>query len=62
MVVTIGNTPKEFIISRKISKAKEFLFARIPIKEAADMLGFRDESYFRKVFKKVTGITPGQFV
>jgi AraC-like DNA-binding protein len=57
-----GVSPKEFIISRKISKAKEYLFARIPIKEAAGMLGFRDESYFRKVFKKVTGITPGKFI
>ena len=57
-----GVSPKEFIISRKINRAKEYLFARIPIKEAADMLGFRDESYFRKVFKKVTGITPGKFL
>lgn len=56
-----GVSPKEFIIARKITKAKEYLYSRIPIKEAADMLGFRNESYFRKVFKKVTGITPGKF-
>jgi AraC-like DNA-binding protein len=56
-----GVSPKEFIISRKISKAKEYLFSRIPIKEAAEMLGFNDEFYFRKVFKKVTGVTPGKF-
>jgi epoxyqueuosine reductase len=56
-----GVSPKEFIISRKITKAKEYLDSRIPIKEAASMLGFNNESYFRKVFKKVTGITPGRF-
>lgn len=56
-----GVSPKEFIISRKITKAKEYIFSRIPVKETASMLGFRDEFYFRRVFKKVTGITPGKF-
>lgn len=56
-----GVSPKEFITSRKISKAKEYLFSRIPVKAVAEMVGFNDEFYFRKVFKKVTGITPGKF-
>ena len=56
-----GVAPKEFIITRKIAKAKEYIFARIPVKETSEMLGFNDEFYFRKVFKKVTGLTPGKF-
>lgn len=56
-----GVSPKEFLISRKISKAKEYLSSRVPVKETSEMLGFTDESYFRKVFKKITGITPGKF-
>ena len=55
-----GVSPKEFIISRKISKAKEYLFANIPVKKIAFILGFKNEFYFRKVFKKVTGIPPGK--
>lgn len=60
-IAETGVSPKEFLITRKISKAKEYLSSRIPVKETAEMLGFNDESYFRKVFKNVAGITPGKF-
>lgn len=56
-----GSSPKEFMLNQKISKAKEYLSYRIPVKEVADMLGYNDEFYFRRIFKKVTGKTPGNF-
>ena len=60
--VATGRSPKEFIISRKISRAKSLLSSRLPVKEISTMLGYRDEFYFRRIFRKVTGITPGQYM
>ena len=59
--VYTGRSPKEFMISLKISKAKEFLTQGKSIKETASLLGYRDELYFMRTFKKVTGITAGKF-
>lgn len=58
----MGGSPKEFIISRKISKAKEYISAQVPVKEVAYLLGFNNEFYFRRVFKKIVGITPREFL
>ncbi|MBZ4645734.1 MAG: two-component system, response regulator YesN [Petroclostridium sp.] len=33
----------------------------ISLVEVSDLVGFEDLSYFSKVFKKITGITPGKF-
>lgn len=54
-----GETPLQFIIRRKIEKAQILLLAENrPIKEIAISLAFEDYSYFNRVFKKITGVTP----
>jgi YesN/AraC family two-component response regulator len=46
----------------KIQQAKEMLLhPEIKVYETADLLGFENESYFNKLFKKITGLTPNQF-
>jgi len=57
-----GSSPKDFIISLKVSKAKEYLSTGTSIKETAELLGFKDIFYFMRLFKKVTGRAPGKFV
>lgn len=57
-----GCSPKDFIISLRISKAKEYLSSGISIKESAARLGFNDLFYFMRLFRKVTGCSPGEFV
>jgi AraC-like DNA-binding protein len=57
-----GRSPKAYVASRKMSKAKEYLSSRLPVKEAAALLGYRDEFYFRKVFRSIVGQTPGDFI
>lgn len=33
----------------------------LPLTDISSMVGFEDQSYFTKVFKKITGVTPGRF-
>ena len=59
-----GLPPARYILSLRIEKAKELL-ARSPgitISEAAYRTGFSDNSHFTKVFRRITGLTPLQFV
>ena len=57
-----GVSPKQYILERKISKAKQMLRSGCyPIKEICMILGFFDDAYFSKIFKKSTGMTPMQY-
>ena len=51
-----------YINQVRIEHAKMFLLDdSIPLVEAAYLSGFEDQSYFSKVFKKLTGVTPGKY-
>ena len=55
-------SPNQYINQKKIDKAKELISTtEMTIKEIADFLGFSNTTYFYKLFKKVTGITPIQY-
>ena len=57
-----GITPKAFISQVRILKAKELLLSTDKLsREIAYLLGFSDELYFIRFFKKYTGLTPKQF-
>ncbi len=57
-----GVSPKQYILDRKINKAKQMLRSGYyPIKEICLILGFYDDAYFSKLFKKATGMTPMQY-
>lgn len=46
----------------RIEKSKQFLLSeKVKLVDVAGMVGFEDQSYFSKVFKKLTGVTPGKF-
>ena len=53
----------EYINICKITEAKRLLSEQnLKVYEVADMLGFESAFYFSKVFKKVEGISPSEFV
>jgi AraC-like DNA-binding protein len=55
-------TPYQYFISIKIRKAKELLeTGGLPIKEVAFCLGFEDQYYFSRLFRKKTGIAPSRW-
>jgi two-component system response regulator YesN len=51
----------EFLNKIRIQKACDFLKQDIPISDISNMVGYSDHSYFCKVFKKFTGLTPSNF-
>lgn len=58
----LGKTANEVIDERRILEAKRLiLFTSLSIKEIAFELGFEEHSYFSRVFKKITGVTPSEF-
>lgn len=59
----VGETFIEFLIGVRIEKAKELLLAgQYKVYEVANMVGYSDRRYFSEVFKKHTGINPGEYV
>jgi AraC-like DNA-binding protein/mannose-6-phosphate isomerase-like protein (cupin superfamily) len=55
-------TPYQYYISIKIRKAKELLEGgELAIKEVAFKLGFEDQYYFSRLFRKKTGIPPSHW-
>lgn len=58
----VGMSPINYIILKKVEEAKELLLVTdASLLEICLYLGFHDQSYFTKVFKKHTGQTPRQF-
>lgn len=53
----------EYITQKKISRAKALLLEQnLKIYEVADQLGFESAFYFSKVFKKVEGVSPREYI
>jgi AraC family transcriptional regulator len=58
----IGQSPRQYVIARRIERAKELL--RSPcreIAEIADLVGFSTQSHFTAVFHRHCGVTPKRF-
>ena len=46
----------------RIEKSKQLLLSEnVRLVEVSGLVGFEDQSYFSKVFKKLTGVSPGKF-
>jgi YesN/AraC family two-component response regulator len=58
----IGDTFNFYVNKIRIEAAKKLLLnEKIPLIDISSMVGFEGQSYFSKVFKKMTGVTPGKF-
>jgi len=57
-----GETIYEYLMKVRIEKAKEMLRdPRIKFYEVCEQVGYTDPSYFSKLFKKMTGLTPSAY-
>lgn len=58
----VGISVTDYIQLVKIDEAKNLIeFTQTPLSEIGSLLNFSDQSYFTKVFKKHTGMTPKQY-
>lgn len=55
---TMHKTFTEMLAKKRVDVSKELLRGDVQIKEIASRVGFQGQSYFNKIFKKYTGITP----
>lgn len=52
----------DYIVKIRMEKAKSLLKnSQLKIYEIANMIGYQDDKYFRKVFKKIEGVTPNEY-
>ncbi len=58
----MGTTPNNYILEFRMSKAARMICEGMYISEASMMLGYTSSSYFAKCFKKVTGMTPKDYM
>lgn len=57
-----GFAPHQYVLRRRIERAKELLaVTRLPVIEIAARVGFRSQSHFAAVFRRLTGVTPREF-
>lgn len=57
----IGQTPQEAIYRAQIERAKKLLASQATMREIANACGFDHEQRLYLVFKRETGMTPGQY-
>ena len=58
----LGCTAIEYLIQYRITIAKKQLgFTDVPIKDIANMVGFKTVQHFNRIFKEITGATPAEF-
>ncbi|QID17536.1 helix-turn-helix domain-containing protein [Nitrogeniibacter mangrovi] len=57
-----GRLPGNYLQARRIAVARELLEAGAQsIREVSDRVGYEDLAYFRKLFKRETGMTPAEY-
>jgi AraC family transcriptional regulator len=58
-----GLPPHQFVIARRVERARHLLHAGtdLPLAAVAAHTGFSDQSQFTRHFRRLVGVTPGQF-
>src|SRR5262249_32796331 len=58
-----GLPPHQYVLARRVERAKQLLQAGtdLSLAELAACAGFPDQSQFCQHFKRLVGVTPGQF-
>jgi len=56
-----GLAPHQWLLQRRIDKAKQLLRGVLPLADIALACGFADQSHFTRVFTRAVGLSPGQW-
>ncbi len=58
---TLGKTPYRWVTEYRIAKVKEMLLTELSMLEVVAHCGFADQSHLTRVFRSITGETPGKW-
>lgn len=58
----VGTSPHYYLIQYRVQQAKSLLCFGMPCARVATETGFVDQAHFSRHFKKLTALTPGQYV
>ena len=58
---SIGITPHAYLIQVRVEEGKRLLKAGNSISDVSITVGFTDQSHFTRHFKRIMGVTPGQY-
>lgn len=56
-----GVTPGAYRNNVRVNKAKGLLLSGLTVEETARSVGFYDASHFAKTFKRIVGVSPGEY-
>lgn len=57
-----GSSLLEYLQGLRVEEAKRLLETSTnPVAEVSERAGYADASFFRRLFKRLTGLTPGQY-
>ncbi|GHD57625.1 AraC family transcriptional regulator [Streptomyces mirabilis] len=56
-----GIAPHQYLMSRRVDRARRLLLDGRPPGEVASVTGFYDQSHLTRHFKKLVGVTPGRY-
>jgi AraC-like DNA-binding protein/ligand-binding sensor protein len=57
----MGRNFTSYLNEIRIEKSKTLLLQNLKLVDIASLVGFEDQSYFTKVFKRITGLSPRQY-
>jgi AraC-like DNA-binding protein len=57
----LGLPPHAYLVQVRVAQAKQLLATGLPIAQAAYETGFTDQSHLNRHFKRLIGVTPGQY-
>ena len=58
----LGLPPHAYLVQVRLTQAKKLLAMGMPIVEVAAETGFSDQSHLHRHFKRIVGVTPGQYI
>ncbi|MFF3909493.1 AraC family transcriptional regulator [Streptomyces sp. NPDC001848] len=56
-----GIAPHQYLMSRRVERARRLLLAGLRPAEVAGATGFYDQAHFTRHFRKLVGVTPGRY-
>ncbi len=60
MLDKIGKCPRAWLCEERLSRGVQLLLNKVPVKETAALLGYKNQHHFSREFKKLYGYPPTQ--